>query len=232
MELLGIAGDPIAAGRDVRATAGIGRHDPHAPQLRLRIRRVQELGEGDDVRGIQADDPGPQRLRRRIARRSGPRHQDPARHRDQDAKLNHAVQHGKTLISRDGPTSTKADQEKRRTFTIRDPQRSDGTSWALERAVATPLLSISTHSRPRPDCLGVSSHPKMVHSPGSESPRSVSVASRNCDSVESRLMADWSRRWLLLSAGILGTLGGLPGAWPARVRRSGSRWMRAISRDV
>ncbi len=25
-------------------------------------------------------------------------------------------------------------------------------------------------------------------------------------------MADWSRRWLLLSAGILGSLGGLPGA--------------------
>ena len=48
----------------IRAPAGIGRDDADAGQLGLGGGRVQELGERDHVRGIQADDAGSQRLRR------------------------------------------------------------------------------------------------------------------------------------------------------------------------
>ena len=63
-QVLGVARHPVAARRDVRAAAGIGRHDANAGQLGLRARGVQELRERDHVRGIQADDAGSEGLGR------------------------------------------------------------------------------------------------------------------------------------------------------------------------
>ena len=59
---LGVAGDAVAAGGDVGAPAGVGRHDPDAGQLARRLGVVEHLREGGHVRGVQADDPRAERL--------------------------------------------------------------------------------------------------------------------------------------------------------------------------
>ena len=60
---LGEALDAVAAGGDVGAAAGEGGHDADAGQVALGLGVVEQLGEGDDVRGVQADDADPERLR-------------------------------------------------------------------------------------------------------------------------------------------------------------------------
>ncbi len=130
-QVLGEARDPVAAGGDVRTAARIGRHDPHAGQLGLRFRGVQEPGERGDVRGIQADDPGPDRRRRlRLVGRCGLHPQYKPREQAHDANFEHAAHHGKTPQS------------------LQQPPNPDGTSSTFGAMVATPCPPMSTEIGP------------------------------------------------------------------------------------
>ena len=56
VQLLGIAINAIAARWEIRAPSGISRDNPHAGDLGLGARGVQDFGKRDDMRGIQTDD--------------------------------------------------------------------------------------------------------------------------------------------------------------------------------
>ena len=59
---LGEAGEAVAAGRDVGTAAGKRRHHLDAGQVARRLGAVEQLRECDNVRGVQADDAGPERF--------------------------------------------------------------------------------------------------------------------------------------------------------------------------
>jgi len=74
----GEAGDAVTAARQVGAAAGVGGHDADAGQLALGVGVVEHLGEGDDVRRVQADHADADRLDRlggRGAAGKGQQHQ-------------------------------------------------------------------------------------------------------------------------------------------------------------
>src|SRR5439155_27292589 len=59
-QLFGEPFDPVAAGRDI-CPAGITSHDSDACDIARRFRVIEDFREGGDVRGVQADHPGPER---------------------------------------------------------------------------------------------------------------------------------------------------------------------------
>ena len=73
LDFLGVARDPVPTFRNVAAAAGIGGDDPYFCEYPFHLGTVQQAGEGDDVRSIQADDPGLELLARLLPRR-GKRH--------------------------------------------------------------------------------------------------------------------------------------------------------------
>ena len=148
LQVARIARHAVAAGGDVGAAAGIGGDDPHAGELGPGMFGVQELGECDHVRRIEADDPGLEWRRCRLGRRlrfAAVRHRSPI--------ASHAPSPDRTTIVRMRIGTARPSREPMETPAARTagparPTIIGGRAGSMQR----PVGRLARNPWPHPDC--------------------------------------------------------------------------------